>query len=242
MNLNPDNSQNEDLDDEFEQFVDEMLKEQEPNSLVSEDQMREKLRSEVRDMLKFEKETEAVSHSMAILTTTGVELHGKNRVDEIMAELRQVGDKLVESADEIAKTPENTAELVGITEPILIDILKVALDAYSHEQWESAESVYRFLTILNPANAEMWMCLGSTLQNQRKFEEARQNYVRASELDKVDPHYPLYIAECYLLEGDLQLSEQWEQVGRQRIDKNEVEEGVIEMFNDFSEARVLAAT
>lgn len=230
-------------DQELDLLVDELMEDRmspkNGNPLVSEHQIRSQIQQEVKEMVRFEKETEAVSHSLALLKSSGLEIHGAKRIDEIIYELHHVGEKLIELAEEISHAPEKTATLIGIQDQTLADLLRVGLEEYENERWENAESLYRFLTVLAPVNPELWLCLGSALQNQSKFDEARKGYLRAMELDSVDPYYPLYIAECYLLEGDIRLCEEWEQMGRQRAKENQSKEEIIGLFDDLKEAITL---
>jgi len=239
MNNKPDN-----FDEEFEQIVDEIMEERAtgaPNAFMSEEQMRAKVCEEVKEMLKFQKETEAVTNSIALLVDLGPKMYGQSRMNDIFNEIRNAGEVLIESSEEISKTPEKTAEMIGMTDDTLNDILKIALDEYEQERWESAESLYLFLTILTPINPELWMCLGSCQQNQGKINEARESYMHASELDNAEPHYPLYVAECCLLEGDLETSKDWEESGRLLLEDRENDKEIIEMFDAVKEAIAAAA-
>jgi len=230
--------------EEFETLVDEVMEERaagEPNALISEDQMKERVREEVREILKFEKETKAVTHSIELLVQLGPSIFGQDRMNVIFDEIRHAGEVLIESSEEIANSPEKTIEMIGVTEETINDILKLAYRQYEQENWENAESLYLFLTILVPTNADLWMCLGSALQNQSKLLEARECYTQATNLDGKDPHYPLYIAECFLFEGDLKSCEEWEEVGRIIAEEGERDDEVIEMFDAVKEALVAAA-
>jgi len=239
----PENLEKE-WNDELESLVEELMQERnanEPNPLVSEEQKRNMIREELKEMLKFEIEAKVVTQAIHLIAELGPNLFGANRTEEILGEIQEAGERMVSTASEVANSPEKTPQLIGMTQETLNDILKVAFDQYEQEKWENAETIYHFLVILTPASPEVWMCLGSTQQNQGKIRQARENYVQAAELDTVDPHYPLYIAECFLLEGDLKSSETWEESGRERLEQGESDLEVIEMFDAVKEAIAAAA-
>ncbi len=64
------------------------------------------------------------------------------------------------------------------------DIFQQAVQLLSEGDYAGAESVYRGLVDLEPANPGAYVGLGSSLFFQDRFAEARAAYTRASELDR----------------------------------------------------------
>jgi len=72
----PENLDNE-WDEEFESLVDELMEERDhngPTPLLSEKQKRDMIREELKEMLKFEKEAQAVSKAIRLIGEFGPSL------------------------------------------------------------------------------------------------------------------------------------------------------------------------
>ncbi|NGX57307.1 MAG: hypothetical protein K940chlam3_00197 [Chlamydiae bacterium] len=235
MNTSP----NEDL----KKAVDIIMEERgplEPSKLIPMEVLELQARSEIREMLRFNEEAQNIKNALHVLAVVGPQIHGQQYMEKMFEELHGVGERMEEFADRIANEPNKIIDIIGISYESLESILIIAKDQYENNQMKSAEHLYFLLTTFCPFNADFWFCLGSARQNQEKYIEATQNYIKAAEVDTKDPLPYLYAAECCLNEGDLKSAEMWQDAGLNRLHEIEDNEEVGKLFSDFND--VMKAT
>ena len=143
-------------------------------------------------------------------------------MEETAEEKKPVGEILNEAVDqlkELEMTPEDAlnalvsmvekglttvAELRGISTDELEAVYALAYDYYRVGNYDSAETLFRFLTVMDHFNEKYWMGMAAVYQVQKRFKEALRIYAFvAVTLNVKNVNASYYAAECYLATGDV---------------------------------------
>lgn len=116
-------------------------------------------------------------------------------------------DKEVFSAKDIAEFMEmgvtTIRDVKGISDDEMEAVYATAFNHYNIGRYEDAESIFRFLVLLDHLNVKYWIGLGATRQAQKKFKEALAAYGNVvGNLDIQNFKASYYAAECLLAMGD----------------------------------------
>lgn len=116
-------------------------------------------------------------------------------------------DKEVFSAKDIAEFMEmgvtTIRDVKGISDDEMEAVYATAFNHYNIGRYEDAESIFRFLVLLDHLNVKYWIGLGATRQAQKKFKEALAAYGNVvGNLDIKNFKASYYAAECLLAMGD----------------------------------------
>lgn len=93
-------------------------------------------------------------------------------------------------------------ELKGLTTEDCEAIYSVGLNAYKVGSYEDADTVFRYLVLLDHLCPKYWIALGAVQQMRRDFQKAVSSYGYASFLDLENPKPQYHAAECFLALGD----------------------------------------
>ena len=143
-------------------------------------------------------------------------------MEETTEEKKPVGEILNEAVDqlkELEMTPEDAlnalvsmvekglttvAELRGISPDELEAVYALAYDYYRVGTYDSAETLFRFLTVMDHFNEKYWMGMAAVYQVQKRFKEALRIYAFvAVTLNAKNIKASYYAAECCLATGDV---------------------------------------
>jgi len=110
--------------------------------------------------------------------------------------------EFIRSQTELVQNGATIAELRGITPEQLEAVYSVGFNFYKTGRYDEAEKVFRPLMLLDFYNAKYAFAFASSLQAQRKFEQATRAYAMVTILDAEDPRPLYHTAECMLALGD----------------------------------------
>lgn len=131
---------------------------------------------------------------------------------EKIAALKEEAERKItstEAANQLAEMLEmgltTVAEQRGITDEELEAAYALAHDYYQVGNYETAETLFRFLTLMSHFNEKYWMGLAAVHQVKKRFKEALRAYayvVYMLNLSNYKASY--YAAECCLALGDVE--------------------------------------
>lgn len=125
-------------------------------------------------------------------------------VDELMEEEMTPQDALNALVSMTEKGLTTVAELRGISTDELEAVYALAYDYYRVGNYDSAETLFRFLTVMDHFNEKYWMGMAAVHQVKKRFKEALQIYAFvAVTLNVKNVNASYYAAECYLATGDV---------------------------------------
>ena len=108
-----------------------------------------------------------------------------------------------EFAEMIEKGLTTVRESKGITDEEMNAVYSVAHNFYVTGRFADAETVFKFLVVVDHLNPKYWIGLGAVRQVQKRFKEAIEAYANvAVNLDVKNVKASYYAAECYLALGD----------------------------------------
>ena len=81
-------------------------------------------------------------------------------------------------------------------------VYSVGYTYYQVGRFEEAEDLFRFVTVMDSLDPKYGYALASTLQAERKFEEADKVYCALAPIDITNPAIYNGIAECRIARGD----------------------------------------
>ena len=93
-------------------------------------------------------------------------------------------------------------DLKGITTAEIETIYRMGYNFYTTGNYKDADTVFRYLVLLDHTNQKYWTALGSVLQVERKFDKAATAFAYAGFLDLTNPKPQFYAAQCFLALGD----------------------------------------
>lgn len=104
----------------------------------------------------------------------------------------------------VEKGLTTVAELRGITPDELEAVYALAYDYYRVGNYDSAEALFRFLTVMDHFSEKYWMGMAAVYQVKKRFKEAVRAYAFvAVTLNAKNVKASYYAAECYLATGDV---------------------------------------
>ena len=93
-------------------------------------------------------------------------------------------------------------DLKGITTAEIETIYRMGYNFYTTGNYKDADTVFRYLAMLDHTNQKYWIALGSVLQVQRRYDKAVSAYAYASFLNLANPKPQFYAAQCFAALGD----------------------------------------
>lgn len=97
----------------------------------------------------------------------------------------------------------SVADARGITDEELESAYALGYSFYGVGDWEKAETVFRFLTMMSHLDVKYWMALGAARQAKKDWQGALKVYAHVCvNLDSRNVKASLRAAECYLRLGD----------------------------------------
>lgn len=114
---------------------------------------------------------------------------------------------LAKRVDEVVKgliAGKTMCETCGLMPDEVEAVYALGYTYYQVGNLEEAETLFRFATTMLPLEAKYGYALASTLQAERKFEEAAKVYAVLVPIDITNPAVYNGVAECRLACGDKQ--------------------------------------
>lgn len=99
------------------------------------------------------------------------------------------------------------ADTKGIMNRELEAIYNVGYVNYNAGQFDKAETVFKFLCMIEHTNHKYWTALGAVRQAKKDYAKAIEAYASAAIFDMNDPKPHLYSAECAVMLGNLDMAE-----------------------------------
>lgn len=118
-----------------------------------------------------------------------------------------MSDTIKEKADALMKQildgEITVADARGITDEELESAYALGYNFYGVGDWAKAETIFRFLTMMNHMEVKYWMALGAARQAKKDWKGALMVYAHVcTNLDSREVKASLHAAECYLRLGD----------------------------------------
>ncbi len=108
---------------------------------------------------------------------------------------------MLSSADELERFMQDGGTL-GMLNDISSDMLEqlyaLAYEQYQAGKWDNAQKFFQMLCLLDHYDARFYLGLGASRQALHEWEQAIQTYSYGALLEKNDPRFPFYAAECHL--------------------------------------------
>ena len=99
------------------------------------------------------------------------------------------------------------ADTKGITNKELEAIYNVGYVNYNAGQFDKAETVFKFLCMIEHTNHKYWTALGAVRHAKKDYAKAIEAYAQAALLNANDPKPHLYAAECAMLVGNFDMAD-----------------------------------
>jgi tetratricopeptide (TPR) repeat protein len=165
--------------------------------LLGDQQRRVKMQAELREELQPGELSQAIEFSLALLKREGahyLDLHTNEALQQAFISAMARIDSLNLADLHI----DNFAQLLSLSQGNLQAIATVAIAKYRAEQFDAAQSLLIFLTILQPDNFDYWYRLGIAAQHCGNFPLALRAYAVALKLNDELPGAHLFSAVCFL--------------------------------------------
>ena len=119
-------------------------------------------------------------------------------------QLMDMSEEHTENAQKLAEgvlSGVAIGDLCGLTSNDLELIYSMGRTYYQNAKYEDAETVFRFLTVMEYSVSKYWMALAATLQMKKEYHEAACVYGYAAFFDLDDPRPHLQAGFCLMQLG-----------------------------------------
>ena len=116
-------------------------------------------------------------------------------------------DEMTKNIVKMMNGVTTVADVRGISYKQLEAIYNVGYTYYNSGRFDEAETVFKFLCMIEHTGHKYWTALGAVRQAKKNYKEAIQAYASAALFDMRDPKPHYYSAECAFLLGDFGLAE-----------------------------------
>ncbi len=191
-----DNFTLDNIDKLADSLAEETLHEMPPNPLLSEEQLKSHIKTDLENnIINFFEQIAlgliAINETLDTLCQEGC-LCSPEEIDQV----KNLGKRLYCLGSTQAQ--EKTAQqLCGLTDGSLQIINHCAAYLYEHKDYEKASLVYRILSLLDPTNYGVWMGFAHSEFFKENYESAINLYQCVLDVNNKDPLCHLYLSSCH---------------------------------------------
>jgi type III secretion system low calcium response chaperone LcrH/SycD len=113
-------------------------------------------------------------------------------------------DQLITVIDAFLNKGLALQDLKGIPDASMEAVYGMAYNLYNGGRFQDAETLFKYLTVLNHWEKKYWMGLGGARQVLGNYQEAIEAYAMATLIDMMNPMPHFQAAICHLGLGNIQ--------------------------------------
>lgn len=167
---------------------------------------RSKIKEELQEALKMQELNQNIQTAFQVLLRDGKESLESEEYLSLIEELSQMGNKI--SQINLEPLPqENFQTLLKMSDQTMRSLLKIAVSKFVTDQFDDSFALFILLVTLNSSHPEYWFRSGMAAHQNNQLDLALRSYKVAAELDPKLIGAPLFIAECYLRQGNREEAE-----------------------------------
>lgn len=227
------NLQELELKQSIEHVADE-LAEQEANAqadynkLINKNAIKPHLKEEYINYLSLKNLGDSLTKASSLIVNECKKTLKQNEINLILTEFTQGLIKLSEFND--FNQDRNFQEISGLSQDALDLIEKIATQKYSDHDYQASKELYILLSLLNTNNLNYWCKLGINYQFLNSFKQAIQCYEKSLVLSPSNFQLHLFISECQIELGEIDLARLELIKAKKLIDENKLNSNWHEYF------------